>query len=377
MSEKSNKVTNERRATHPLCGANISTLIKVVARGGMPSKGGLGRYAIAVGAALGRLPFTLGEALYMRSKASSQPPIQPPIFILGHWRSGTTHLYNVLAKSPQFGSVSPFATALPWDMLSIGTLFRPLLEKSLPKHRYIDNVAVTPESPQEDEIALANMTPESYYHALYFPRAFDEFFARGTFFEGLTTPEVKAWERTLTAFYRKLSIDQGGRQLVIKNPVYTARPKQLAELFPGAKFIHIHRDPHRVFLSMRNFYTKLLAEFALQSYDDLDVDEIVLSTYDKMMGRYLTETKDFTSDQLVEISYDALQSDPSASLNTIYDQLGLEGFSEDMPVFDAYLKTISGYQKNVFKPIDMHKAGLVENRWQKYFQHWGYALHSR
>ncbi|WP_427846519.1 sulfotransferase [Aromatoleum aromaticum] len=28
--------------------------------------------------------------------------IKPPIFVLGHWRSGTTHLHNLLSLDPQF-----------------------------------------------------------------------------------------------------------------------------------------------------------------------------------------------------------------------------------------------------------------------------------
>ncbi|MEM1021976.1 MAG: sulfotransferase, partial [Pseudomonadota bacterium] len=176
-------MADTRRLTHPLCGANLATLAKATRRGGFPTGRGLPQYLIAWGAAIGRLPFTLGERVYAKLKAPKD--IAPPIFILGHWRSGTTHLYNILAKSEQFGFVTPFATALPWDILSIGTLMRPLLERSLPKHRYIDNVAVDAAAPQEDEIALANMTADSYYHALYFPQAFQAFFDRGVFFKHL------------------------------------------------------------------------------------------------------------------------------------------------------------------------------------------------
>lgn len=333
------------------------------------------RYITAVGAAIGRLPFSLSERVYMRTKGRKHEDIPPPIFILGHWRSGTTHLYNILAKSDQFGSVSPFATALPWDMLSIGSLFRPLLEKSLPKHRYIDNVAVEPDSPQEDEIALANMTADSFYHALYFPRAFQHFFDRGVFFKDMTKKDIQRWDKAVKALYQKLDIDQGGRQLVIKNPVYTARPQHLSRLFPGAKFIHIHRDPHEVFLSMRNFYEKLLAEFALQPFGHLDIDAIILDTYDEMMSRYLNETSIFPETQLVEIGYEALQSDPLGTLETIYTQLELENFAKDKEPFEQYLASIDGYTKNSFKPSQT-MTPTIEKRWRRYFKHWGYSLRS-
>lgn len=368
-------MTDKKRLTHPLYGANIATLVNAVRKGGMPDRKGLTRYVAAIGASVGRLPFTLGERAYMARKAKTMPPMQPPIFILGHWRSGTTHLYNIMAKSNQFGSVTPFATALPWDMLSIGKLFRPMLEKSLPSHRYIDNVAVDPDSPQEDEIALANMTTDSYYHALYFPKQFETFFDRGVFFKDLSKAELQQWNRTVKALYRKLSVDQGGRQLVIKNPVYTARPQHLARLFPGAKFIHIHRDPHRVFVSMRNFYEKLLSEFSLQAYGHLDIDAIILETYDEMMTRYLNETAIFSKEQLVEVAYADLQNAPAETLERIYTQLGLANLSDDQPAFEAYLQSIEGYKKNVFKP-SAALTKTIETRWRRFFKHWGYPLHS-
>lgn len=368
-------MSDKRRLTHPLCGANLGTLRRAVSVGGMPSRG-MGRYITAVAAAIGRLPFSLSERLYMRFKRRAQADMPPPIFILGHWRSGTTHLYNILAKSDQFGSVSPFATALPWDMLSIGTLFRPLLEKSLPKHRYIDNVAVDADSPQEDEIALANMTADSYYHALYFPKAFQHFFDRGVFFKGMSKDDIQRWDKAVKALYQKLDIDQDGRQLVIKNPVYTARPQHLARLFPGAKFIHIHRDPHAVFLSMRNFYEKLLDEFALQSFGHLDIDAIILDTYDEMMSRYLNETSIFPKNQLVEVAYEDLQHKPLETIEGIYAQLGLNDFAKDKEPFAQYLASIKDYKKNSFKPSKAMTT-TIEKRWGRYFKHWGYPLRSR
>ena len=60
------------------------------------------------------------------------------------------------------------------------------LERALPKHRYIDAIPVTPASPQEDEIALASMTPISFYHGIYFPSKIHEHLRKGLFLEGCT-----------------------------------------------------------------------------------------------------------------------------------------------------------------------------------------------
>ena len=41
----------------------------------------------------------------------------------------------------------------------------------------------------------------------------------------------------------------GGKPLVIKSPVHTARVALLLKLFPRAKFIYLHRNPLQVFQS--------------------------------------------------------------------------------------------------------------------------------
>ncbi|MFZ5609802.1 MAG: sulfotransferase family protein [Pseudomonadota bacterium] len=360
-----------RRLTHPLCGADLKTLITVLARGGVGRRG-LAQATIALFSAVGRLPFTLSEWAYVEARRGRQTPFPPPVFILGHWRSGTTHLYNLMARDKQWGTVSPFAAGLPWEVLSLGRLCRPLLKKSLPEHRYIDNVAVAEDSPQEDEIALANMTPLSFYHALYFPRRFHEFFDAGVFFDGVPQARIEGWQRCLSDLYLRLALDQGGRRLVIKNPVYTARPALLRRMWPEAGFIHIHRNPYKVFVSMRNFWRALLREFALADYGHVDIDAVVFSTYRRMMDAFLAQTKDWPENRLVELRFEDLQSDPVGQMGKVYDRLGLAGFDTAKPSFEAYLEKVKDYRKNTFAlPADL--IARIEREWAPYIARWDYA----
>jgi len=277
-----------------------------------------------------------------------------------------------MSKADRFGYVSPFSAALPWDILVIGRLFAPLLRKSLPDSRFIDNVKVDAISPQEDEIALANMTDISYYHAIYFPEKFDYYFEQGTFFDGLSPKELKRWEKTLRYLYKKLSLDQKGRQLLIKNPVYTARPAHLHSMFPSAKFIHIHRHPYKVFVSMRNFYQKLFPQLALQNYDHIDIDDVIFKTYRRMMTALKEQTQDLPSEQYGEIKFDAFQAAPLDELSRIYKQLDLGDFDADKTDFTAYLDSVKSYKKNKFDLPDDLKAKIDEN-WSDLYADWGYS----
>jgi len=151
---------------HPLMGADPKTLLGALIRND--------------GASLKCVPQAL--AFLGASIARSESDIKTPVFIVGHWRSGTTHLHNLMGCSREFGIISPLAAGLPWETLTLGAWLRPLLEKALPEDRGVDQVAVTGGSPQEDEIPVANMQPYSVFHALYFPGKFEKNFAEGVFF---------------------------------------------------------------------------------------------------------------------------------------------------------------------------------------------------
>ncbi|GAB4131633.1 MAG: sulfotransferase [Rhodothalassiaceae bacterium] len=358
--------------SHPLWGADLATLLRIAAECGPLQHGARGRFYGAFAAALGRLPFSLAEAAYTAMRRTAvESRAEAPVFILGHWRSGTTHLYNVLSKSPHFAYVSPFATALPHDFLLLGRMLAPMLKKKLPAHRYIDNIPVEPDSPQEDEIALANMTPLSFYHALYFPGRFEHFFARGLFFDGVDAAGIMAWQRMLKRYYAKLMIAQPGRRLLIKNPVYTARPEMLRAMWPDAKFIHIHRNPARVFLSMRNFWQALFRQFALADWSKVDIDAVILATYERMMAAYVRETEGWPEDRLIELSFEEFQRDPMACVERIHERLDIAGYAESEPCYRRYLESVSGYRKNSYERAD-EAGAIIGERWRPFIERWGY-----
>lgn len=361
----------KRTLAHPLSGADPSTLIRALTANGGVDRASLLRLAGIVGSVAGRLPFSALERVYA-DLAVPKRLDQPPVFIVGHWRSGTTHLYNIMAKG-EFAYVPPIATGLPWDLLLIGGLFRPLLEKALPKGRAIDNVAVTPDSPQEDEIALASMTTLSFYHALYFPSRFEEHLNAGLFFEGVEDERVAAWERRVRHLYAKLVLAQNGRRLLIKNPVYTGRVAQLSRMFPGAKFINMVRDPYDIFVSMRNFYARLLPELALQDHAHVDIDRAVLTVFPELMRRLRADAAALPGGDFVELRYEELDADPLDTVRRAHAALDLQGFETSIDDFRRYLDGIRSYRKNDFR-MPPEVIELVNSHWAEEIEALGYEV---
>jgi omega-hydroxy-beta-dihydromenaquinone-9 sulfotransferase len=355
---------------HPLSGSNIRTLVRALIENRGLSRKGRSQAGLALAATLARWPFTACERLYFPHRLARAGSMPPPIFIVGHWRSGTTHLYNMMSKAG-FGFVEPLAAGMPWDLLGMVKMARPLLERQLPSDRFIDSIPVLPDSPQEDEVAIANMTRMSFYHALYFPRSFESHFNRGVFFDGCSKDDIEEWKACFVHFLTKVWLQQGRRHLLIKNPVYTARVAMLREIFPGAKFIHVYRNPYEVLQSMQNFYEKLLRQFALQDYGALPIDDVILKTYSRMMAQLIEDTDPLPEDTFIEIRYERLERDPLAEIGRIYQAFKLHGFAEARPALEAYLASVQSYKKNRYA-FSEENLGLVEREWGCFLDRWQY-----
>ncbi len=76
---------------------------------------------------------------------------RPPLFILGHWRTGTTHLHNLLAlDSWQFACPSTYEVVNPCTFLCTEAFNTRLFGWLLPKTRRLENMSLSFAAPQED-----------------------------------------------------------------------------------------------------------------------------------------------------------------------------------------------------------------------------------
>ncbi|MEO1659287.1 MAG: sulfotransferase [Pseudomonadota bacterium] len=360
----------EPSTKHPLMGARLSVLLKAISENGLPAGKHLPLFALMMLSAAGRSPIHLLERSKHARVAENAPPMEDPVFVIGHWRSGTTHLHNLLGKSPAFGHISPLASGLPDEILTLGTWLAPTLEKALPEDRHVDRVAVTPDSPQEDEIPLANLQNLSVFQAVYFPKNFRKTFDRGVFFDGCSNAEIARWTRMVQHFAEKIALHQGKPLLLIKNPVYTARIQRLKAIWPKARFIHIRRNPYEVFVSTRNYYRKLLPELALQRFDHVDIDQFVLETFTRLMDLYEEEKVGLGADQLMEVSYEHLIREPIPVLKSVHDQLSLPEWDSAEKAISDYLATIADYQTNATTKVDADIKEAVDHAWGPHVAKW-------
>ena len=298
--------------------------------------------------------------------------VEAPVFILGHYRSGTTHLHNLLALDPTLAAPTLFQTLNPHTFLLTERLTRPLADRLVVRRRFQDAMTLDPGVASEDEMALGTMTGLSPYLAYFFPKDGDRY---DRYLTLRTVPEadLARWREALTTFLRKLTLAHGGRRLVLKSPPHTARVGLILDLFPDARFVHIHRHPYEVFASTGHMTRSIQPAVQLQRCPPLDSPDRILRIYREMYDAYFAERDLIPAGRLVDVAYDRLRRDPIGVIGSIYDGLNLAGFADLRPQLDAYLGSIAGYRPNRHADLAAPLRDRIAAEWGRSFDEWGYA----
>jgi len=317
------------------------------------------------------MPLRLLQRLVFGRRLARVSITQPPIFIVGHWRSGTTHLHNLMSQDPTFGYVSMYQAIAPGCTLIGGRWLERLLARVVPEKRPMDNMTWPTGAPQEEEIPLGKTLPYSFYVQFLFPGRARALFRRYVLLEGAPRRAAAEWKRKYRRLLQVATWHAGGRRLLLKNPVNTARIRLLLEMFPDAKFIHISRSPYDVLPSTKKLHRSLLAFTSLEHVTDQQIEGTVFDLYEAMMERYLADRSRVPAGNLIEVRYEDLEADPIGLVRRVYRDLSLPGFDRAAPHFRRYVAAQAGYEKNRFA-TQLADVIAVERRWGFAFEAFGY-----
>jgi len=355
---------------HPLTSSTLPNLVRLLSGYGFDRRYTL-RVLYIIAVCLLRQPFQFMDFLRFRERIRTQAIEPDPIFIIGHWRSGTTHLQNLISQDPQFGRVTLLQASSPHDFLTLHTAGRNLLRSMLPERRIMDNVRLSPDMPWEEELAMVSYCLYSFYHVSFFPRCIEQIFAQAVLFNNSQT-DVENWRRHYIHFLKKAQSTQPGRRLILKNPANTARIQHLRQIFPAARFIHIHRHPYEVFTSTMHLYSKVQSAWRLQQTDQEQLRRHVIASYSELMHAYFEQSRQLDRNHLFELSYDDLEHNPLEMLKSLYGQLGLDGYADAKPRFQRYLEQERNYAKNQYSISEADKRVIYQN-WRETFSQYGYT----
>jgi hypothetical protein len=296
---------------------------------------------------------------------------EAPIFIVGHHRSGTTLLHNLLGlDDSQFAYPNTYQAVFPFSFLCSERILARLVALLLLKRRPMDNMALDCRYPQEDEFALSLISFCSPYLWFAFPRHYDRYLAYLTFHD-VSPEEIGRWQAALIWFVKKLTLKHK-RRLVLKSPFHTARIRLILEVFPSACFIHVHRHPYAVFQSFRHMLQVLPWYMCLQHPGATFTDDRIIEQYSRLYDSFFRDKAAIPGDRLYELAFEALEQDHIGEIRSIYDKFGLPGFERVQPKLQRYLWSVAGYEKNRYPELPPLLRRRLAQEWQRNLETWGY-----
>jgi hypothetical protein len=293
---------------------------------------------------------------------------EPPIFIIGHWRTGTTFLHELLMLDERFTAPTTLECFAPADCMVLDQLMRHLFNFALPPRRPMDNMPVGWDRPQEDEFALMNLGLGSPYEVVVFPNRRR---ARHPFLDmsGLTPEQIEAWKAGFLSFLQQVNLRskkeqvslEGVRRIVLKSPYHTARLHILREMFPEAKFIHIVQDPCEVFPS------------TVQPWRAMSLIMSNMSATEWICFIAISSGKiaQIPACNFCQVRCEDLIRAPIEELGRMYRQLQFGSLEKIRPRLEAYVRGLDGYRTNQHY-ISPRQRAEVYRRWHWYMHRFGY-----
>ena len=248
--------------------------------------------------------------------------VEAPIFILGHYRSGTTHLHELLATDNRFASPNRYQTFNPRTFL--------LTERWLRAFGRAIHVA-PPGSGRRS--GLHGAYPAIAIHGLVLPS------------QPAGLPSLSHVSRRSGLGSRGvvecLALFPEGRHAqdrpAADSQIATAHSPRApdSECLPD-RSLHSHSArPYTVFSSTMGLLRAVHPVFRLQRAQASSARDSVLETYTEMYEAYFADRALVPPGQLVEIAYEDLERDRLGQLEMIYERLNMGDFNEVRPALGA------------------------------------------
>ncbi len=355
--------------SYMLAGTSFGVMMKLLIRNGISIKPRL----------LVRTLFLLQNGIWAsifkrmeRQKFETQlqnfPVPDDPIIIIGHWRTGSTFLHQLLNLDENLVAPTVFHVSLPDSFLVSKKYYQPVMSAMISSRRPMDNVKLGIDEPQEDEYAIFKLTLDSPLKDIIFPKTNTYFLKRYNNFE----PADKiTWQTAIMNFCRKLAFESKKR-IVLKNPFHSLRIQLLREVFPSARFIHIHRHPYRVVPSTIHMWNIVATQNMLNGkWINPGVEDVAI-VLDRMLTKIRTDLAVLPDGIFCEVDFEDLETDPINELKKIYRAIGLKYSSQFEQKVRQFLTELSDYRKNSYSITNDEKA-IIRSKLAAHFYHYKYS----
>jgi hypothetical protein len=356
---------------------SLYTFISILSKNGGVHPSRILRLLLNINRILLFEPIAWCETIALERKIRTHQLLKEPLFILGHWRSGSTFLQTLLSQDHRYGYLNTYKAIFPQIYFCSETLMKPIFQglsnlssSKNPFHR----VPFSWDDADEEDTALLNSYSEyTSYWAQLFPKEYHSIINRFTFSQ-YEEKDIEHWENNYMYIIKKLSLYYS-KPLILRSPPNTARVKQLLKLFPNAKFIYIHRNPYDVFHSNLGYWDANMKYFCFQKITNEEIEDKIFYGYKKLIGNYLEQRSAIPSTNLIEVRYEDLYSNTIEVMDKIYKQLELPDFNEIKPIVLNFINKKKSKEKTSYK-YSNDIISRVDENWGFSLKEWPYdALH--
>lgn len=296
--------------------------------------------------------------------------VKSPVFIIGHPRSGTTYLHNLMMKDPQFSTPQLYEVLFPNYPNTFGAVLKRIIHPLIPGKRPQDNVAIDMDSPQEEEFGMAGRSGFSFFNGFYFPRKFKENLDQNVLFK--TVQHKKRWQKAFIQYIRKIKTKKGNT-IVLKSPANMGRIAAILEIFPDAKFIHIHRHPEDTFRSSLHLFEEVLPQTSFQTIGAKEMLENAFYMYEKLFDKFFMDQKKVPQEQWAEVAFEDLRNNPAKTMQNIYRSVRLVPSSELQNEWKKLETKNAVYQMNKHLPLPSEVKKRLQKAGQKVYLNYNYS----
>ncbi len=322
---------------------------------------------LSAGSTIINLPERFLLPLFLRRRSHADP-----VVIIGAHRSGTTFLHEIMALDPRFVTPRSNQVFNATGFVLIGRLFYFFVGALLPWRRPMDSVEFSMHTPNEDEYGIALSSICSPYWHFTFPREI-AFYDRFIYPDRMDAGERREWKSALSIFLKKVMLFKPGVPL-LKSPYHTSRMELLLELYPDAKFVHIHRNPFDVYHSSMHFQKSFTPLFQLQfpKTGQGFGDRVLESNFVDMDNRFLDDAATLPDGRVAQVKYEDFTANTIKEVKRVYVEIGLEFTDEYSKILDNYFALRVTYQRNKYDPFSAARKLEIYRKLKPLFERWDY-----
>lgn len=268
------------------------------------------------------------------------------IVVLGYYRSGTTHLHNMLSCDPSNRTTRWIEALAPHGFVVSWWLLRMLLIPVSPRVRPQDPMDFGNSWPGEEHFGVLNWSLACALLGRFVLPDQRERFDRYHDLSGLTERELSRWRRFEARVVAKTALQARGRRVLLKSPSNSARVEELVRMFGlgRVKFIRVRRDPEDVIASNEKLDERFDAYSLQTPLPPAERSRLIREEFERTELLLDDARERLPEGSYAEMTFDELSSDPVSAIERAYDRLGLTMSAPCRERMRAYSESVAGYR---------------------------------